>query len=256
MGNSYGRQVLGQVGNSFQLSADGKPEMKTAGVTLDWSLFAAHEGDDLVLEDGIVIKAGEKYAQCGLCIAKVTKAEIQTVDLSGGDDPNGGTFDLTVPGYGTAAGLAWNVSAAAVQAALEALSLELVGRVTVGKAGFVYTISFSARLGNVGTVTVDDTDLESAGAITVTIATTTQGVASGGKFGPADLTANDGRQTLTRGSCFLINETVKESDLHSDHPPALEGGKVWKDLLLAGTNNQPALAAIEAAMPRLSYAQD
>src|SRR5215211_5062435 len=96
MGNGYGRNVLGTVGKSIQLSADGKPEMKSGGVTVDWALFTAHSGADLVLEDGVIIKDGEKYIRYGQCITKVTTPEVQTIDLSGADDPNGGTWNMTI----------------------------------------------------------------------------------------------------------------------------------------------------------------
>ena len=254
MGNSFGRNVLGTVGKSIQLSADGKPEMKSGGVTIDWSLFAAHSGADLTLEDGVVITDGEKYIRYGTCIAKVRQAEVQTWDLSGDDDPTGGTWDVDVLGQ-TLELLAFGISAANLQAALRALPVEFADQITVSKAGFVYTVTFPQEMGNVAAAVGDTTNLTGGVGDTfaITVLTSTQGVTNQGKYGPADTTATDGRQTLVRGSVFLVNETVKESDLHSDHPPALEGGKVWKArILVAG--NSPALSAIETAMPRLKYA--
>lgn len=255
MGNSYGRNVLGTVGRSVQLSADGKPEMKTAGVTLDWGLIAAYSGADLTLEDGVVIKDGEKYVRYGQPLAKVTQVEQQTWDFSGDDDPTGGAAaSITVLGQQLLA-VPYNITAAALQALLRALPVADAELITVTKSGFVYTVNFPVSMGNVAAAIGDTTGFTGGGGDTfaITVTTVTSGVTNAGKFGPADTTATDGRQTMTRGQIFLVNETVKESDLHSDHPPVLEGGKVWQArILIAG--NSPSLATIAAAMPRLSYA--
>ncbi len=67
--------------------------------------------------------------------------EIQTVTIGG--DPTGGNFTLTFEGQTTAA-IAYNASAATVQAALEALSNIDPGEVAVaGDAGGPYTVTFS-----------------------------------------------------------------------------------------------------------------
>ncbi len=70
-----------------------------------------------------------------------------------------------------------------------------------------------------------------------------------GHFAPADNTT-----TLVRGETFLLNETVLESDLHSNHPGVIEGGRVFRDRILAGAAGQPTLAAVQTAMPLLSFA--
>jgi hypothetical protein len=103
--------------------------------------------------------------------------EVQTIDLSGGDDPTGGTFTITVLGQTTSA-LAYNASAAAVQAAINLLPATGAGDITVSLAGFVYTLYFPYYLGNVSAVTVGSGSLTTGGSITVTIATTTGGVAA------------------------------------------------------------------------------
>jgi hypothetical protein len=41
------------------------------------------------------------------------------------------------------------------------------------------------------------------------------------------------------------------SDLHGDHPPVIEGGLVWQDRLVFGGTNEPTLANILTAFPRL-----
>lgn len=103
--------------------------------------------------------------------------EIQTVDLSGGDDPTGGTWSLTILGQ-TISALAHNVSAASLQASINALPVTGAADVTVSLAGFVYTISFPFYLGNVSAVTVNSASLTSGGTVTVTISTTQAGVAA------------------------------------------------------------------------------
>jgi hypothetical protein len=253
MGNSFGRNVLGTVGKSIQLSADGKPEMKVAGVTIDWSLVVAHSGADLTLEDGVVITDGEKYLRYGQPVSRVSVTEVQTLDLSPGADPTGGTWDITNIFGVPILDIPYNASAATLQALIRAALSEFAGseKITVSLATFVYTITFPLEFGNVPTITVDGSGMTTATAITV--ATTTAGVANAGKFGPAYTDATDGRQTLTRGGVFLVNETVKETDLHSDHPPVLEGGKVWRARIVTASPN-PTLANLETALPRLTYA--
>lgn len=61
--------------------------------------------------------------------------------------------------------------------------------------------------------------------------------------------------TLVIGETWLVNETVLEDDNNSNHPPLLEGGKVWTARILVGAG-LPTLAAIKAAMPRLRFAAD
>jgi len=100
--------------------------------------------------------------------------EVQTVTISG--VPTGGTFTLNYDGQVSAA-IAYNASAATVQAALIALSNLAPGDVTVtGTAGGPWTVTFGGgRAGiNVPTITAVSTGLTPAGA-TATIATTTQG---------------------------------------------------------------------------------
>lgn len=103
--------------------------------------------------------------------------EQQTVTIGG--TPTGGTFALTFDGQTTSA-LAYNASAATVEAALEALSTIGVGNVRVtGAAGGPYTVEFMGVLGkqNNAALTVDIT-LLTGGTPTGTIATAQGGIAS------------------------------------------------------------------------------
>lgn len=155
--SSFGQTTLTTVGRSPKVSADGEPECKQIGVTIDWSLIAAVTGSDVVLDDGVTIKIGEKYLRYGQVICQVT---------------------------------------------------------------------------------------------------------AGGKYGPYDFAAADGRQTPANGTTFVLNSTVKENDRASDHAGvAIYGGPVWKARLIAtaGTHSLaagPTYTELLAACPRLQLVVD
>lgn len=107
-------------------------------------------------------------------------AEVQTVDLSGDDDPTGGVWPLTILGV-LISGIPWNVSAAALQAFINSLDVRGARDITVSKTGFVYTFTYPSYLGNVAQVSSNNgATLTGAGGDTfaITINTTTPGVAS------------------------------------------------------------------------------
>lgn len=104
--------------------------------------------------------------------------EVQTATITG--SPTGGTFTLSFDGATTGA-LAYNASAATVQAALEALSTIGTGNVTVsGSAGGPYTITFVNAWGgqNVSAITKDVTGLTGGTSPNITMATSTGGAAA------------------------------------------------------------------------------
>jgi hypothetical protein len=158
--------------------------------TLHWTEASKYQ-PERKLKSGIPLG---KLAASGLYApyAAVTN-EVQTVTITGG--PTGGTFTLTWSGQTTAA-IAYNATAAAVQAALEALSNIAPGDVVVtGNAGGPYTLTWG------GTQLGEDVAAPTAtGSFTggttpgVTIATTTAGGAA---------TASDGSQVLAG---FLFTE--------------------------------------------------
>ena len=77
---------------------------------------------------------------------------------------------------------------------------------------------------------------------------------STGKVGPLRTDANDGRQTLEAGRMWVVNRTLRQDEVASDHALQLfDGGRVWEARLLVGGANQLALADVKAAFPRLSY---
>lgn len=266
---TFGRELLDNVGGSIQLTADGRPEFKAGGITFDWEKVDAVTGTDVTYEDGVLVRVGEKAVRYGQVVTLIGEAEVQTATWTGG--PTAGSAIVTLPADGafpaeSTTGIAFNATAAAFQAALEALSRigpngASVARAGAGSAGdpYVYTITFARRLGNVPQLTATHT-FTGGTTPTATMATTTAGVGTG-KYGPYDSAATDGRQTLTRGNCFLVNHTVKELDAKSDHPPVLDGGRVFKDRIIATTGTAsladgPTFTNLEAAFPRLSYVAD
>lgn len=102
-------------------------------------------------------------------------AEIETVTITG--DPTGGTFTLTYSGQ-TTAGIAFNATAFAVQAALEALNNLNHGDIRVtGANGGPWTVTFRGSLGNITQMTASAAGLTGGTAPAVVVATSQQGAA-------------------------------------------------------------------------------
>ncbi len=59
--------------------------------------------------------------------------------------------------------------------------------------------------------------------------------------------------TLVRGETYIVNETWMESDVASNHPGVIDGGRVFKDRILFGGAGQPSVEDVEAAMPGILY---
>jgi hypothetical protein len=259
----FGRVVEETTGRPIQVSADGRPLWKAGGVTIDWSLVTAQVAE-AILSDETVVAIGDKYLRYGQVLGIVGKAEVQTLTFTGG--PTAGDAIITLPASGddaaeVAAAAAFNISAQALQDLLTALPRIGPNGVTVSRAGagsagdpYVYTITFAREFSNVPQLTSTHT-FTGGTTPTTTHATTTAGTGNG-KYGPIDTTATDGRQTMTRGECFILNETVVESELGSDHPAVIEGGLVWADRLLVNGTNQPTLANLLTAFPALQLVKD
>ena len=254
----YGRQILETTGRPICVTADGKPEWKIGGITLDWSLATAVSADT-TLDDETVVKAGDKYFRYGQIFVLASKSEVQTITFTGG--ATAGSAILTLPASGDAdaqvvAAAAFNETAQSLQDKINALSRIGPNGATVTRSGagsngdpYIYAVTFSRLLGNVPQFTSTNT-FTGGTSPTVTHGTTTAGAGTG-LYGPSDTSATDGRQTLTRGECFILNQTVLYSELGSDHPPVFDGGAVWADRLLVNGANQPTLTNLLAAMPRL-----
>ena len=88
-----------------------------------------------------------------------------------------------------------------------------------------------------------------------------------GDYGPYDSAATDGRQTLTRGACFILNKTLYEfapvgiTTQQTISAGAFDGGKVYLERILQSgvaahsLTAGPTLAELETVFPRLSYAR-
>lgn len=264
---TYGRRVLATAGQLIMAAASMLVHWKTGGVTIAWETVAA-AGADATLPDKTPIKAGQKYLRYGQIVCRIITTEVQTVDLSGDDDPTGGNFDLTVFGE-TLENVAWNVSAAALQALIRAIDAPGAAGVTVGNVGFVYTITFPEEAGDVSLIAADASGLTGGVGDTfaITVATAQPG-GRFGKYGPYDPAATDGRQLLTRGECFIVNQTVLKTGVAggfdpgvTDHPAVFDGGPTWKARLLITTGAHslaagPTVAEFETAFPRVEYVQD
>lgn len=103
------------------------------------------DGSQQVLWDGVAeVELVTLASLLAVLAGEAQPHVIQTVTLTG--TPTGGTFRLTYDGQSTSA-LAYNASAATVDAALEALSTIGTGNVAVtGSAGGPYTVTFGGTL--------------------------------------------------------------------------------------------------------------
>jgi hypothetical protein len=70
--STFGQTTLATVGRGVKVCADGRPEAKQGGVTIDWATVAAVAGADVTIDDGLVIKIGEKYLRRGQVVTKIT----------------------------------------------------------------------------------------------------------------------------------------------------------------------------------------
>lgn len=94
---------------------------------------------------------------------------VQVVTITG--TPTGGTFDLRIGGA-TAAGIAYNAAAAAVQTAIRALSPLWAAATVAGSAGGPYTVTLSPVGGPAAPIVVSATALTGGTSPAVTVAQT------------------------------------------------------------------------------------
>lgn len=182
------RQIA--VGEEFVLMLHGVHEVAAANLP-----NGAIEGDPLWID-----RASNALVLDG----QAGNDEVEVVTLA---SATGGTFRLTFAGQQTAA-LAYNASAAAVQAALEALSNIAPGDVSVtGSAGGPYTILFTGSYAreDVTAITADGTALTGSSP-TITVTTPTAGTAEGrvkfGRIDSIDSTLGRALVNLTQRSSF------------------------------------------------------
>lgn len=263
--STFGRQVLATTGRVVMAAASMLAHWKRGGVTIAWGTVTA-AGSDTTLADDTPVKSGQKYLRFGQILCRITQHEIEVLTVTG--TPTGGTFSVTYtdPDGNTheTGAIAYDAAAADVQAALRAAGADVT---VTGSAGGPWTVTF-ADARNVAALTLTDNNLTGGTSPSVGVSTSTQGTSDLGKYGPYDPAATDGRQTLTRGECFILNETVLETGLAgglvpgtTDHPAVFDGGPAWKTRLLVTTGVHslaagPTVAEFETAFPRVEYAQD
>jgi hypothetical protein len=269
MGDGY--RENGTTGWGRDIAADGGAqgiEYKFAGARLDWDTVAAVGGADVTLSDGTVIAIGQKYLDAGQVMVGITATAKAVVTLN--NTPTGGTFPLTVAttlpvpgGTETTTALAYNASAATVQAAIRLLANVAPYLPTVtGSAGGPYTVTFPQELGEV-MVTGNGAGLTGAGAQpTVTVATTEEGNDTGA-FGPYDPAATDGRADAldARDDKGILRKPIIYNPnvlarRHDTLVGLIVGGPVKKGMIkaTAGAHSLaagPTWAELRAGFPRL-----
>lgn len=150
----------------------------------------------------------------GLARQAVAENEVQTVTITG--TPTGGTFTLTYSAQETAA-IAYNATAADVQAALEALSNIDDGDVLCAGGPFPgtpVTVEFTGNLANtnVALMTADSTGLTGGTTPDVTVAETVAGYENWSAF--ADDATSGGRITDNAALLDFGTATVAETATH------------------------------------------
>jgi hypothetical protein len=258
---TYGRQVITTTGIPVMALANLDDAFwKPGGITLDWATVTAVVADT-TLADGTVIPAGQKGIEFGTILCDIGIAEVETLTITA----TSGTYSLTGNGIVSAA-IAFNATSAIVQGVVRSLGGAYANALVTGAAGGPYTITFERGQGDVTNLVGTSIDL-AGGAATAVVTTGTAGAGTG-KYGPYDSAVSDGRQTLARGHCFILNETILQTgaqglaSLATDNPAVFSGGLVWKARLKIGSvnpvylgaGNQPTVAAFETAFPRISYA--
>jgi hypothetical protein len=258
---SFGRQTFGTTGIPVMVLAGLEDaDWKPGGITIDWSTITAVSADT-TLADGTVIPNGQKGIEFGTILCDIGVAEVETLTITA----TSGTYSISGNGNTTAA-IAYNASSATLQAAIRGLGGAYANALVTGAAGGPYTITFERGTGNITNLTTTVIDL-AGGAATAVVTTGTAGAGTG-LYGPYDSGVSDGRQTLARGHCFILNETVLQTGAQgivgvaSDHPAVFSGGLVWKARLkiggvnpaYLGTGNQPSVSAFETAFPDIQYA--
>ena len=216
---------------SWLASAHGTTATRT--ITLDVSTFTAntHYPDGFIPSGTLLSELAN--GMFGPYAGRVS--EVQTVTITG--TPTGGTFTLTLEGS-TTAGIAYNATAAAVQAALEALPGVDPGTLTVTGGpgpGAAFTVTFNAGGGDVAALTASGASLTGGTSPGVTIATPTPGAStgSGGTQDPAGHLFNSTPirtgQTADVGAPLLEHGFVRISRL-----PANSGYDAYAKRALSG----------------------
>jgi hypothetical protein len=139
----------------------------------------------------------------------------------------------------------------------------------VYKAGGI-TIDWTTVVAASGDVTLTDGSVVKDGQKYLRYGQVMTKITASGQFGPYDPAVTDGRQTLTRGSCYILDETVlqyssgstKLSAANDIVGSAIEGGAVFIDRVLqSGVATHtlavgPTKAEVLTAFPAIFVVQD
>lgn len=281
MSNTYGRQLLTTTGNPIQASADGTPEWKTGGITIDWSTVAAVASTPYTIPaEGYVVPVGQKFLRYGQVMTKISNAPTQVITETG--SPASGSFVLAgvrpdTGQFGVSGAIVQAATAAQVRTALASIfGTDAAGNpncTVSGSAGGPWTVTLAGPLafaaaGAWPLMVLMTNSLGGGTAPSVTIAYGNAG-ANQGMYGPYDSAASDGRQTLLTGEIGILNETILESGLISGLPTGptanvglIIGGRVFLDRVLQAGGGSHSLAAgptraeLVAAMPRLMLVEN
>lgn len=152
-------------------------------------------------------------------------AEVQTVTIAG--SPTGGTFTLTVPGFGSAPPFTAGTSLPTTTAVASALSTLVGGTVTVtGTAGSSYICTFPVAMGNLGQMTIA-TALTGGTTPAGSVATTTPGVNGTNTLGVVPFVGRNLRQFVIDAVDLPVHERI-----YLPNAEAVQTG----DVVLTGTD--------------------
>lgn len=269
-----GRNILSQgFVPPTRVTADGVPEYKAGGITIDWSTVAALGSTFTFPDTQFSLPTGTKFLRYGQVISKIVTTGQFTLTETG--SPTGGTYTLvvttpngTVTSAQTTGTIAQAALAATVQTTIAALSNVGAGNVTVtGSAGGPWTVNFANSLGSGITVALGTNSFTGGSSPNLTVAQTGDSGGNTGWFGPFDPSATDGRQLLNRGDCFILDETLLQystnasalSPQNVQTGGAIEGGLIFLSRIIqSGVTGHslslgPTLAEFTAAFPRIRF---
>ncbi len=278
----FGPKTIYDMGLGMPLSADGNPEYKVGGVTLDWNVFPAN-ADTLLVADptiaptvnpsttGGTIPAGTynvgysyKNANGETAISPLTPVVLTSSTSS----LTASAPTLPPPSTGTRWYITSNVTPAQANEFLQADVYYNNVSVTVFTNSGTTPVSSNTTGANTvlttqysGTTIPNDNVIVPQGlkyvpfGLVLARITASGGAGTVGKYGPYDTGASDGRQTLTRGQCFFANYSTVQNDPHADYCPGVfEGGLIYiarVKVLSSGAFVNTWNSTIAAAFPRI-----
>jgi hypothetical protein len=127
------------------------------------------------------------------------------------------------------------------------------------KAGGV-SIDWTTVAANGSNTTLADGTIVPAGTKYILWGTVLSRITASGKFGPADTSAADGRQTVTnakRGEAFILDRLITEAEYSSNVVgDVFDGGNFFESRLLIGGVNQPTRQNLVDMFPNVTFTKD